>query len=123
MKSIVLSVSVIVLIAIGVVISSLTVSGTLSIIEDEVDEYSNLGDFEKVTADFSRMLENYKAKTPFLSLFIRDALIYDIEKSFLDIISYAEAEDISGVMSAKARLHADIEEIRGLTEISLKSIF
>lgn len=123
MKSIIISIALTIVMAITVVCSSLYVSSTLSHLEDRIDEYDTKKAFYEIAEDFRSMLDEYRHEVGFLSLLLADSLIGEIENGFLDVISYAECEDTSGVVSSAERLHANIEGVRVLTEFSLRSIF
>ncbi len=124
MKSIVISSVLTVGMVIAVVISSIFVSKTLMGMEQRIAEYDVYKeDFAEISEEYEKMLAEYRERSGFLSLLLADTLISEIENCFLDVIAYARTEDIAGVASSHARLHANIEGVRVLTEFSLRSIF
>ncbi len=123
MKSIIVSIGITVAMVITVIASSIYVSVTLSSIEDRIEVYDTSKDFEVIKDDFKELLAEFRGKVGFLSLLLSDSLISEIENGFLDVISYADCEDLSGVVSSTSRLHANIEGVRVLTEFSLRSVF
>ena len=124
MKSIVISIAVM-LVCLGVVIlSSVYVSVTLGNLEDDaknvkIDEES----VEEAAKEYERLLERYEKNQPFLLLLLPDSALYEIEGAFTDAINYARAGEYPSALTAQGRLHAAIERMRTLSELTLKSVF
>ena len=124
MKSIVISSILTIGMVIAIIVCSIFVSTTLMSLEERIRAYDVYNeDFTQISADYEGLLGEYRREMGFLSLLLADSLINEIENCFLDVISYARSEDLAGVASSHARLHANIEGVRVLTEFSLRSIF
>lgn len=124
MKSIVISTILTIAMVIAVIICSIFVSTTLMSLETRIATYDVYNEeLSKTSKEYEELLEEYRKDMGFLSLLLADSLISEIENCFLDVISYAKSDDLAGVASSHARLHANIEGVRVLTEFSLRSIF
>ncbi|MBR2930750.1 MAG: DUF4363 family protein [Clostridia bacterium] len=108
-----------------VIIISILLSSVLREIEESVEAYPTSGslDFQRVESDFKLLRDDFSGKLSMLSLLISDEALLDIERSFSDVISYAEAESRDGVISAIGRLGIELEHIRELAGFNIKSVF
>lgn len=125
MKNLIFSLLTVFGVLVTVVIISLLLSGTLKDIENRIDSYS-IGkdvDYMRIADDFSALYEEFDYKMPLLSLLVSDTDILAIEESFNDVISYAKAESLDGVLSSISRLGVNLEHIRELSGLNLKSVF
>ncbi|MBR7116360.1 MAG: DUF4363 family protein [Clostridia bacterium] len=125
MKNLIFSLLTVFGVLVTVVIISLLLSGTLKDIENRIDSYS-IGkdvDYMRIADDFSALYEEFDYKMPLLSLLVSDTDILAIEQSFTDVISYAKAESLDGVLSSISRLGVNLEHIRELSGLNLKSVF
>ena len=125
MKSIFLSTTTILLVVTTVMLGSIYLSGTLRDIETRLDTMLENSDktVEERTEDISAIYSEFKRKEGLLSLMLGDALLSDIERGFLDAISYAESGNGEETLVAVTRLANDIENARKLAELSIMSVF
>lgn len=127
MKNLLISALIIVGVIICVVLSSVFVSISLRDIEDklenDVGEAAENGDFETVESRLTSLREEFRTRETFLSLLISDGALEEVENGFSDLINYARAKSLDGVLTAAERLHNAIENIRIHARISLKSVF
>ena len=110
---------------VAVVIISLLLSGSLKELERKIESYTfeREPDYDVIIRDFKALRDEFGEKTATLSLLVSDNALNDIEMSFSDIIGYAEAESYEGVATSVGRLQAEIEHLRELTGLNIKSVF
>lgn len=125
MKNIILSVSLIVLIFITVAVLSACLGNTLLYFENEVKGYDikENSDFTRLKTDFTLYYRSFRDKISFLSVLMPDDILSEIEGGYLDIISYAAAENYEGALASRARLGNNLENARKLTTVGLMSVF
>ena len=124
MKSIIISISVMLVSLGAVILSSVYVSTTLGRLEEdaknvEIDE----ANVEAAAEKYEKLLKIYEKNQPFLLLLLPDRALYEIEGAFSDAINYTKAGEYPSALTAKGRLHAAIERMRTLSELTLKSVF
>lgn len=125
MKNLIFSLLTVFGVLITVVIISFLLSGALRDIESKIDSYDigKNADYLRIADDFSALYEEFNYKMPLLSLLVSDTDILTIEQSFVSVISYARAESLDGVLSSISTLRVNLEHIRELSGLNLKSVF
>lgn len=125
MKNIIISVSLIVLIFITVTVLSVSLGNTLLYFESVVKDYEikEDGDFLQLENDFTLYYRSFREKLTFLAVLMPDDILSEIEGGYLDIISYAKAENYEGALASQARLGNNLENARKLTTVGLMSVF
>ena len=97
---------------------------TLTRAKDEISSYEITStSFDAIEEDFSIMEESFLENEPLLRLIISDNSLLEIHNLFSDVINYAAAENIEGVLASRGRLAVGLEHLINLSSISLVSIF
>lgn len=110
---------------ISVITVSLLLSSSLRELEERIDAYTLAEEpnYTLVEQDFAALYEDFSTKAPIFSLLVSDSALLDIEHSFSDVIGYARAESEDGVLTAIGRLRIDLEQLRELAGLTVKSVF
>ena len=107
-----------------VILLSLYTHSTLTRVKDEIEAYEIRSDsFDRIAEDFSVMEESFLQNEPLLRLIVSDNSLLEIHNLFSDIVSYAAAENMEGVLASRGRLSVGLEHLINLSSISLISIF
>lgn len=109
----------------AVVTISLLLSGSLKELEKKIEAYTfgSEPDYSLIIQDFKELRDEFGERTATLSLLVSDNALKDIEVSFSDIIGYAEAESYDGVVTSIWRLQIELEHLRELAGLNIKSVF
>ena len=74
-------------------------------------------------AGIEKVETKYKNMKPFLTLFMRENDVKEIEMYIEDMRSAAKADDLPALTEAKSRLKLHIYQLRRLSVFSMESIF
>ena len=123
MKSIILSVSTLVVMLGVVIATSLFVRGTLGKIENGIEKIEISEDSLELAGDeFSTLLADYHRIMPWLCAVLPDSALYEIDACFHEVVSYADAGEYASALAAKERLVVASRRARTLAEFSLSGI-
>lgn len=109
----------------AVVTISLLLSGSLKELEKKIESYplATEPDYSLIINDFRALRDEFDVKAATLSLLVSDDALKNIELSFSDVIGYAETESYDGVVTSIWRLQIELEHIRELAGLNIKSVF
>ena len=123
MKSLIASVVILLTILSVTVIGSICVSESLDSLEEKINAINITQGFEAVKNAADSAEHAHKKYYLLYSLMLDDDAVEQTDAYLLDIKSSAEAESIEGVLTAKSRLIAHIEQIRRLSTLNIESVF
>lgn len=124
MKAIIISIAVMLVSLGALILSSVYVSTTLGQLEKDAESIEmNESNVEAAADEYERLLRSYEKNQPFLLLLLPDSALYEIEGALSDVINYAVAGEYPSALTARGRLHAAIERMRTLSELTPKSVF
>lgn len=120
MKSIILSVSTLVVMLGVVIATSFFVRGTLGKIEGGIEKAEiNESSLLLARDEYTTLLAGYQRIMPWLSAVLPDSALYEIEACFFEVVSYAEAGEYASALAARGRLLSASRRARTLAEFSL----
>ena len=123
MKSLIASIIILSFIMIITVCGSIYVSSTLRNLENDVQRIDLAKGYNDVHKQLNCAEERHQRSYFFYSLLLDDDAVEQTDAYLCDIKSSAEAESAEGVLTAKNRLIAHLEQIRRLSTFNIESIF
>ena len=122
MKSFIFSIVILSLIILCTILIAIHTDKMLSDFEKTIEsEISN--NPEQTLLGIEKVASKYKSMKPFLTLFMRENDVKEIEMYIEDIRSAAKEDERFAITEAKSRLKLHIYQLRRLSVFSMESVF
>ena len=122
MKSFIFSIVILSLIILCTILVAIHTDNILSDFEKTIEsEISN--NPEQTLLGIEKVASKYKSIKPFLTLFMRENDVKEIEMYIEDIRSAAKEDERIAITEAKSRLKLHIYQLRRLSVFSMESVF
>ena len=122
MKSFIFSIVILSLIILCTILIAIHTDKMLSDFEKTIEsEISN--NPEQTLLGIEKVASKYKSMKPFLTLFMRENDVKEIEMYIEDIRSAAKEDERIAITEAKSRLKLHIYQLRRLSVFSMESVF
>ena len=122
MKSFIFSLIILCLVIICTIFVAIYTDKMLSNFENTIESEISSTPQESI-AGIEKVETKYKNMKPFLTLFMRENDVKEIEMYIEDMRSAAKADDLPALTEAKSRLKLHIYQLRRLSVFSMESIF
>ena len=116
MKSILLSVGMILFLLAVVVTNTIFINLVVGGLEESLEEVDTLLGYEKIYNEYTK-------NEPWLSLTVDDTRMQSLENSFVVCVEYSRAGLVDEARIEKSRLLSELRQMRRLCSFSIKSIF